>query len=330
MIQTRNTAAIAGEPASPQSAGVYGALLVLAVAAVVLPALIPGYYLSTVILFVISAVTMMGYRTITTMGGWSFAHAALMGLGAYTAALLMTNLQWPFWIMLVLSPLVAGLFALAIAVPVLRTRNFYFFLSTFAAGEALRQSFIQFSGLTGGNNGVPFIPRPGDLFGWSFEANLTFYYLAVVVAAVVMIGLHRLYKSDFGKSMQLVAQNEELSRSLGINTLGYRVAAFVIGSAVAGLAGCLLASFNGVIGPSDFGTHAMFKIIAAAIIGGVSTLWGPIVGLLFLTLVEESFRGIPQWVPLLWGVGVIVTLLFLPRGLESLVLGRKAKGGRHG
>lgn len=305
-------------------------LALLAAAAVAIPPFLTGYYVNTLVLFVISAIALMGYRAITTMGGWSFAHAAVMGLGAYAMAILTTPpFAWSFWPMLVLSPLVAGLFALIIAIPVLRTRSFYFFLSTFAAGEALRQSFIQFSGITGGNNGIAFIPRPGTIFGISFASNLTYYYLALAVAMVVAIALTLLYRTDFGHSVKLVAHNEDLSKSLGINTLGYRVAAFALGSAVAGLAGCLFAGFNGIISPADFDTQMMFKFITAAIVGGVSTLWGPVLGLLFLTLIEEGFRDIPEWVPLLWGISVIATLLFLPRGLESLFIAKlRRKGGK--
>ena len=316
---------------SPISIGQAVPLTGFVLLAVAIPPFVSDYYLNTLVLFVVGSITLMGYRTITTMGGWSFAHAAVVGLGAYTMAVLISPpFEWSFWLLLILSPIVAALFALAIAIPVLRTRSFYFFLSTFAAGEALRQCFIQFNKITGGNNGIAFIPRPEPILAISFESNLTFYYFALLIAIATAIFLTLLYRSDFGRSVSLVAQNEELSKSLGINALGYRIAAFVVGSFFAGLAGVLMANFNGIIGPADFATQTMFKIIAAAIVGGVSTLWGPFLGLLFLTGLEEGFRDIPEWVPLLWGVSIIATLLFLPRGLESLFIKSLRGSDRYG
>lgn len=111
----------------------------LALLAILLPPLLTTYWQSVFVLFFISAISLVGYRFITLMGGWSFAHVAIMGLGAYAMALLLTVFgPWAFWPSLIVGPLIAGAFAMLIAFPVLRTRQYYFFLSTFAAGEALR------------------------------------------------------------------------------------------------------------------------------------------------------------------------------------------------
>jgi branched-chain amino acid transport system permease protein len=236
---------------------------------------------------------------------------ALIGQSSKDAA-------WAFWLSLVVGPLAAAVFAFVISYAVLRTRHYYFFLSTFAAGEALRQCFIQLSGITGGAYGIPFVGRPSPQLGMDFTTTTGFYYLALVFFVAVSVGLYLLDHSRLGRTIKAAAANETLSESVGINVTAHRTLAFVVGSGVAGLAGVLFASFNGTINPMDFSAVLMFKVVAAAIVGGTATFFGPLLGLLYLTALEEGLRTIPQWVPLLWGASVVIVLLLLPGGLESL------------
>ena len=134
-------------------------------------------------------------------------------------------------------------------------------------------------------------------------------------------------RSSYGATVRAVAANEPLSRSLGINAWRYRTLAFALGTTIAGFAGVLLASFNGVVNPSDFSPAFMFKIVAAAIVGGTTSIIGPILGLLYLTAVEEVFRSSSQYIPLIWGCSIIAVLLVSGAGLEGVFLPRKA-GGR--
>ena len=288
---------------------------------VALPHALSVYWQSVLVLFTINAVSLMGYRLITTMGGWSFAHISTAGLGAYTTAVLTTlETPWSFWATFFLGALIAGAFAMIIAYPVLRTRHYYFFLSTFAAGEALRQCYVQFSGITGGTYGISFIPRPEPILGLSFENSIGFYYLALALAIVVGLLLYRFDLSRLGHTIKAVAANEELSESIGINTWALRTLPFVMGSVVAGFSGVLYANFNGSINPLDFSAVLMFKLVAAAIVGGITTFWGPLVGLLYLTALEEAFRDFTQWIPLLWGVSVLGVILLAEGGLEMVII----------
>ena len=288
---------------------------------VALPHALSLYWQSVLVIFTLNVIMIMGYRLITTMGGWSFSHVATAGLGAYTTAILMTlEVPWSFWVTLFLGAGIAGLFALIIAYPVLRTRHYYFFLSTFAAGEALRQGYIQFKGITGGGFGIAFIPRPEGFLGIDFDTTLGFYYLALASALIIWLLLYRFDLSRLGRTIKAVAANEELSESIGINTWGHRTLPFVLGSVIAGFAGSLSANFNQTINPMDFGSILMFKLVAAAIVGGVSTFFGPILGLLYLTALEEAFRSWAEWVPLLWGASVIAVLMLWSGGLEMAVI----------
>lgn len=289
------------------------------------------YLGQVLILFLINAMLVMSFRLITTMGGWSFAHVAFAAIGAYAMALLTTGQGWPFWPTLLVGTVAAGVLALALAYPVLRTREYNFFLATFAASAAIQQSLIQFSDITGGQNGVAFIPRPAPLAGIDFTTSGGFFALVLAVAVAVTLGLLAIDRSHIGKTIKAVAENEQLSETLGVHTWGYRTLAFVIGSSIAGAAGVLLGNFNGIVNPGDFGPAFMFKIVAAAIVGGTRTFTGPLLGLILLTFLEELFRGTAQYIPLLWGLSVIAALLFTKGGLEVVLQKAvaKLKGARN-
>lgn len=300
--------------------GVMAAIATIsAIALVLYPFVASSYYVGVGVLFLINIILVISYRTITTMGGWSFAHITMLAIGAYTTALLQTMYGISFWIILPISGGVAALIALIIAYPVMRTRQFYFFLSTFAAGEAIRQCFIQFKTPFGGIEGIPFLSPPGKIFGISFDDTGN-YYMLVLVAAAACGGLLYLFDiSRTGRTIRAMSENENLSAAVGVNTWALKTLAFCVGSFFAGVAGCLFAGYNGFVAPTDYTPQFMFKIIAAVIIGGNRTFWGPIVGLLALTVMEEALRGSAQLVPLIWGMTIILTVLYIPRGLEGLV-----------
>ncbi|ULJ82723.1 branched-chain amino acid ABC transporter permease (plasmid) [Rhizobium sp. C104] len=281
----------------------------------ILPAFVTSYWKDVIIIFLLNCLLVVSYRLITLMGGWSFAHVATMGLGGYSVAILsQAPYSLPIGITIVIGGFIALIFGLLISYPVLRTREYYFFLATFAAGEALRQSFIQFREITGGTSGIAFIKRP-----LGFEDATSFHFLLLAVLAVVVLALLAFERSRVGKTVQAVGRNEELSVSLGINAWGYRSLVFVVGSALAGIAGGFMASYNGIVSPADFSSTLMFKIVASAIVGGVSSYIGPIAGLIFLTGIEQMFRGVPQVVPLVWGICVIFVLLVAPGGIDSRI-----------
>lgn len=289
------------------------------------------YWLNVIIIFLINAMMLMGFRLVTLMGGWSFSHVAFMGLGAYTTAILTTaKTPWSFWATIPLAILISAATAFIVGIAVLRTRHYYFFLSSLAAGEAIRQCFSQLDWITGGTYGISFIPRPGDLLGLNFGETRSFLWLVLVFTVAVAFFARWFDRSEAGRRIRAVAINEDLSASLGIDTWAHRVMAFVVGSAIAGLAGVFFASFNKIVNPLDFSSVYMFRIVAAAIVGGVTTFAGPILGLLYLTAIEELFRGIPEYVPLIWGVSVIGILLLLPGGLETLIGAGKFGGKRSG
>lgn len=331
---TKTGAMVADHPSRPLVTILDGTSAAAAFAALIaLGGSFSEYWLQVATTFLINIILVTSYRLITTMGGWSFAHIAFAGIGAYTMALLATShFAFSPWLGLAIGPLMAAAIALCLSYPILRTRQYNFFLSTFAAAAAIQQSLIQFSTITGGSNGIAFLPRPGPMLGLSFESSLGFFWLVVTITVAVVFGLYILNRSRIGRTIEAISLNEQLSESLGVFCWGYRALAFVVGSSAAGLAGVLLANFNSIVNPSDFGPVFMFKIVAAAIVGGTRTFFGPLLGLIFLTALEEIFRNSAQYIPLLWGGSIIAALLLTKGGFETLFIrasGRMKRGGRN-
>ncbi|KJS43111.1 MAG: hypothetical protein VR71_11635 [Roseovarius sp. BRH_c41] len=283
------------------------------------PFVVDGYLLGVGVLFLINLLLVISYRTITSMGGWSFAHITMLAIGAYTMAILQTQFGISFWLILPLSGIVAAIIALVIAWPVMRTRQFYFFLSTFAAGEAIRQCFIQFKGTFGGIEGIPFLSPPSKVLGLSFFDPVNFYFLVLIIVMICSGILYTFDRGRTGRTIVAMAENENLSLALGTNVWALKTLAFCVGSFFAGIAGALFAGYNGFVAPTDFSTGMMFMVIAALVIGGNRSFLGPIFGLVLLTVLDEFLRDLSQLVPLIYGMTIILTVLFLPQGLEGLV-----------
>jgi branched-chain amino acid transport system permease protein len=139
----------------------------------------------------------------------------------------------------------------------------------------------------------------------------------LVITVVSGVALFRMDRSRMGRTIKAVADNDPLCESIGVNTWGHKAAAHVIGSFFVGIAGVLFASYNGFAVPTDYSGVFMFKIVAAAIIGGVRTFAGPILGLVVITLLQEGFRDLQDWLPFAYGIAIVGILLFLPHGIES-------------
>lgn len=294
------------------------ALAGLMVFLILIPLLARGYWLHVLILLLIDVILVVSFRLVTTMGGWNFAHIAIMGVGGYTSALLTTTyLHWSFWLTLPLGGLVAALVALTISYPCLRTKGFYFFLSTFAAGEAMRQAWMRFD-FFGGRHGICPVIHPNPILGIDFVGAVPNYYLVLAVTLLSVFVLYRLDRSRIGATVKAINSDEELCESMGINTWGYKALVFVVAAFFAGIAGVLLTHYNGLVNPDGFTVAYCYKIITATIIGGAAGFVGPIIGLVVMTGLTEIFRDLLEWVPLIYGVFIIGVLMFLPGGLVTL------------
>lgn len=285
---------------------------------IVAPVFLKAYPMSVLTLFCINIILVMSFRLLIIVGRWSFGHVALMSVGAYTSALLSSKLlSLPFWLTLPLGGLGAALIALVISYPCLRTKGFYFFLATFAAGEAIRQTYIRFGNPFGSFLGIEVI-RPNPILGISFLDPVSNYYLVLGFTALSGFLMYWLERSRIGDTARAIALSGDLVESIGVNTRAYQTAVFVIASFFAGIAGVLFAHYTGYINPDNFTGVYMFNVITWTIIGGTASFAGPIAGLIVVTAYTEALRGMLEWVPFINGVIIIVILMFFPGGLERI------------
>jgi len=294
----------------------------LAALVAALPFLVRPYHLDILIFLEINILVVASYRLMTITGEWSLAHVVLMGVGAYASALLAKRLGLPFWVSMPAAALVAGVLAYVLSFPLFRMKGFYFLIGSFAAGEAIRLVWIRFQDPFGGPKGVTLIPPPEiDLPGLGtidLGQPVRFYFLALAVVGLCLWVMHRIERSRIGLTLHAIHWRDILAESVGVDTRRYRTLAFIAASFFVAVAGALLAHYVGGVRPSQFALHNMLYVLVWVIVGGTRTPFGPIVGVTLLTVVDEFIREFEQYRPLIYGVILIVTVRFLPTGLESL------------
>ena len=276
------------------------------------------------VILVINVLLVCSYRLLTLTGEWSLAHAVIMGVGAYASALFAKELGVPVPLAMLLGASTAGLVAFLLSFPLFRMKGFYFLIASFAAGEVIRLSW-KWSDLTflfGGPKGIKRIPPFPDFLTIDFYEPVNYYYLCLIVVAFSLLILYRVEKSRIGLTFHAIHWQDKLAESVGVNTFRYRMMAFIISSFFAGLAGALYAHYVGAVAPNRFSVEEMVYILIWAIVGGTATFYGPIIGVVTLTVLNEIVLrglGVDEMRPMFYGAVLIIAILFMPNGLEGLV-----------
>ena len=293
------------------------ALSALFAVLIVLPHFLKYHHQDFLIFLTINILVVVSYRLVTLTGEWSLIHAVMMGVGAYTSAILSKNFDISFWITLPLAGLAAGTMAALLSYPLFRMTQFYFLIGSFAAGEAIRLCWIQFIQPFGGSGGFSAIPSP-ELLNIDFLEPIPYFYLVLVIVSVCVFLLYRIEKSRIGLTLHAVHWKGVLAESVGVNTWNYRSLAFITGSLFVGLAGALKVHYIGTVAPRQFDIGFMVFILIWVIVGGYRTIYGGIVGAVVLSILNELFREIEQLRPAIYGATLIIFILYLPGGMESI------------
>jgi len=287
------------------------------IALIIVPHFLKYHHQDFLIFLVINVLVVVSYRLVTLTGEWSLIHAVMMGVGAYASALLTKHLGLSFWISLPLAGMVAAALATLLCFPLFRMTQFYFLIGSFAAGEAIRLSWIHFIKPFGGTSGISGIPSP-EFRDIDFLEPIPYFYLVLAIVSICLILLYRIENSRIGLTLHAVHWNAPLAESIGINTWNYRSLAFVIGSFFVGLAGVLKVHYIGTVTPKQFDIGFMVFILIWVIVGGYRTFYGSILGAVVLSVLEEFLREFDEVRPAIYGLILIISILFLPSGLESV------------
>jgi branched-chain amino acid transport system permease protein len=297
--------------------------LVFVAAGFLLPVGVKDPYLLHIFISIfIWSILTLGIRLILVTGHLNAAQASFMGMGAYTSGILALKLGWSFWIGLPIAGMVAALLALAIGYPTLKIKGVYFVMVTFGLTEVFRHIWMMWTGLFGGPQGLLGIPRPGAIkiggLVLAFTTKVPFYYLAFVLMLVTIIVMRRLDSSRIGMTLRSIPQADLLAESVGVNVMGYKVLAFVIGSFFAGLAGSFWGHYFTYASPWDFTFANSVNMLIYAVMGGPSSVWGPIIGCFVMLTLDEVLRPIQQFMPIVLGAILITVLLFIPGGFITI------------
>lgn len=276
---------------------------------------------SRVMIFAIAASSL---NLILGFGGLvSFGHAAYLGLGAYTVALLAQAGVVSAWIAWPAAMLVSALAAAVIGAICLRTRGVYFIMITLAFAQMFYYLVVSFKA-SGGDDGLSLAQRSTVLPGIDLQADETFYWVVLALMVAVLWLLKRFVNSPAGWLLQGAKENEARMLAVGAPVFLVRWQAFVVAGAIAGLAGALLANLNGMASPNLLHWSQSGQLMIMVILGGTGSLWGGLLGAAGLLLIEEALSAYTLHWQLGVGVLLLAVVLFAPRGLAGL--GRRGAG----
>ncbi len=308
----------------------------LIVAAVIFPFFASKYLLTVVILGLIYVLLGLGLNIVVGLAGLlDLGYVAFYAIGAYGLALGYEHLGLGFWSALPLSAVAAALAGALLGFPVLRMHGDYLAIVTLGFGEIIRLILNNWLSFTGGPNGMS-VPSPTffglefgrrakdggvpihEFFGFTYNPNLKFLFIYVVLFLVVLLVLyikHRLTRMPVGRAWEALREDEIACRAMGLNHVLVKLSAFMLGASTAGLAGVFFASYQGFVNPSSFTFFESALILAIVVLGGMGSTVGVVIAAFVLTVAPELLRTFADYRVLLFGVLMVVMMIWRPRGL---------------
>jgi branched-chain amino acid transport system permease protein len=291
------------------------------------------YILDLAILVLTYVMLGWGLNVVVGLAGLlDLGYVAFYAVGAYSYALLATNFGLSFWICLPLAGILAAFCGVLLGFPVLRLRGDYLAIVTLAFGEIIRLVLINWQSLTGGPNGVTGIPRP-TLFGipltpaedglanrlgieFSPTHRIVFlFYLILALALITNWVTIRLRRLPIGRAWEALREDEVACRALGINTTTTKLTAFATGAMFGGFAGAFFATRQGFISPESFTFHESALVLAIVVLGGMGSQLGVVLAAIAMIGGFELFRGLDQYRMLVFGLAMVLLMIWRPRGL---------------
>jgi branched-chain amino acid transport system permease protein len=254
----------------------------------------------------------------------SFGHAAYLGIGGYAVGILAKEginsgfVQWP------VALIASGLFALGVGALSLRTRGVYFIMITLAFAQMI---YYVASGLDryGGDDGLTIYKRSEFFDPINLSNRTVFYYLCFALLLLVLYLVWRLVHSRFGMAIQGARSNERRMRAIGFPTFRYKLTCFVIAGVICGLAGVLLANHTSFINPSIMFWTRSGDLMVMAVLGGMGTVFGPVLGAVAFLLLEEGLSQVTEFQGLILGPMLLAVALYARGGIDGILM-----GPRHG
>lgn len=297
---------------------------------IVTPEIVPDDYIFRIIISVIINIPLaLSQNLITGFAGiLTLGQAAFYGLGAYTSALLVMKLGLPWPLALLAAGLIACIFGTLLAFPCLRVGSDYLTLMTIGFSQIFYIVVLNWTDLTRGPMGLPGVPSP-KIGSIVFNRPETVYFLYLLIAAICYLFMHRLTRSHIGRALNAIRDSETAAAAMGINVAYYKIITFAFGSFWAGIAGSMLAHFVNFVGPMTFNLDQSILHMQMAILGGLGSLSGSILGAAILISLPQLFKPLYEYQLLLNGLMMVILLIWRPQGIMGKTTVAK-KVGRKG
>ena len=301
-------------------------LILFLIAFFIAPFILTEFYLTILCEALVMSLLALSFNLLFGyMGQLSFGQAAFYGLGGYTVALLVTKLHFNFWLSMIAGVLVAGMIGLIIGYFCVRLRGIYFSILTLAFGQLLFFIIYKWHNFTGGDDGIQGVFPPEYL-----KSPTAYYYFILIVFLLSAFVLWRLVHSPFGQIMKGMRENSVRTEFLGIHIARYQLITFVIAAALAGLAGAIWVPFYRSVAPFYLMWIKSGEPVMAAILGGPSTFYGPIVGMFIMTFFHAWVLAFTHFWPVIMGTLILIVIFLLPGGIlgfaQEKLKGRRSKG----
>ncbi len=301
------------------------ALVVGLVALALLPLGLKNYGIYLMTLWCVYVIAAMGLNlTVGYAGQISLGQAAFLGIGAYTAAILM-KAGISFWLVLPAAAVVCFVVGLALGFPALRVQHHYLAFATLGFNVLVYLVMRNEEWLTGGTFGISGIQRP-SLVGLSLDGSLAYFYFTFASTIGLALLMWWCLRSPWGRAFAALRDNPIRAESLGVNITAYTLLAFAIGAAFAGVAGVYFATLVQFIEPAPFHLSASLMLLLMVIVGGSGRFFGPMLGSVVVILLPEWLRFMQNWYLAIFGFAVVALMVWLPGGLLSIPDRWKLKG----
>jgi len=283
---------------------------------IILPWLSPNLYIVNImVLWAIYSIISLGLSLFFGFAGQiSLGHAAFFGIGAYSTAILTTDINFPVWPAFCVSVAFTAFIAFLIGLPILKLKEHFLALATLGFGEILSVVLNEARFITHGTTGITDIP-PLSIGSFSFDSYVKIYYLAWFILMSLLFFSHKLIHSRVGRAFCSLSSSEVAASCLGIDTQKYKLKIFILSAVYAATAGNLYAFSINAVSPSTFDLSLSILLIMMVIIGGLGNLWGAVIGAGILTWLSEFLSSYQEYSLTIYGFLLIVLLLFMPRGV---------------
>ncbi len=290
-----------------------------------LPLFLGKYSIFLLSLLAIYALVSLGLNLLMGYTGQIAAgHAGFLAIGAYVTAIFTANFAWlPCPVTLLLAGTISGLIGFLLGIPILRLKGFYIAMATLAFGVVVSEIILQWSAVTGGDDG--FSVPTATIGSFAFDSDFKLFYLIIPVTLIMTLLAKNLVGGYIGRAFIALRESEIAAQTVGVDLAKYKTIAFAVSAFYTGVAGGLFAYLITYLSPDAFTIELSIDFIAMIVIGGMGSILGSIIGAVILTGMQQVLAGLQDLQILIFGLSLILFMIFMPRGIVGMLSDLKAR-----